>query len=96
MLGEQEHDELVMSLVESVLKHPPEERAARLQALCRDPTIHEEARKYIEWEERMGGFLLDPLLQQPPGRARLPGRLLPQRAISHHPQSGAGRNGDRL
>jgi hypothetical protein len=65
MPSEQEHDELVMSLVESVMKHPPEERTARLQALCRDPALHEEVRVCIEWEERMGGFLLDPLIQWP-------------------------------
>lgn len=61
----EEHDELVMSLVESVMKHPPEERPARLQALCHDPALHEEVRVCIEWEERMGGFLLDPLLKRP-------------------------------
>jgi serine/threonine protein kinase len=65
MPSEQEHDELVMSLVKSVLTHPPEERTARLQALCPDPALCEEARVYIEWEERMGGFLLDPLIQRP-------------------------------
>jgi serine/threonine protein kinase/dipeptidyl aminopeptidase/acylaminoacyl peptidase len=65
MPSEQEHDELVMSLVESVMKHPPEERPARLQALCRDPALHEEVRVCIEWEERMGGFLLDPLIHWP-------------------------------
>src|SRR5215472_181089 len=64
MPSEQEHDELLMSLVESVMKHPPEERTARLQDICDDPTLNEEVRVCVEWEERMGGFLLDPLLQR--------------------------------
>ena len=72
LMPSEEHDELVMSLVESVMKHPPEERPARLQALCRDPALHEEVRVCIEWEERMGGFLLDPLLKRPAGEHIFP------------------------
>jgi WD40 repeat protein len=62
---EHEHDELVMSLVESVIGRPPEEREAHLQALCGDAALYEEVRTRIEWEERMGRFLLDPLIQRP-------------------------------
>jgi eukaryotic-like serine/threonine-protein kinase len=63
--SEQERDELLMSLVESVIKLPPEEREGRLRALCDDPELSEEVRTRIEWEERMGRFLLDPLIQRP-------------------------------
>lgn len=65
MRSEQERDELLMSLVESVIKLPPEEREGRLRALCDDPELSEEVRTRIEWDERMGRFLLDPLIQRP-------------------------------
>ena len=54
-----------MSLVETVLELPPEEREAHLRALCPDSALSQEVRMRIEWEERMGQFLLDPLLQRP-------------------------------
>jgi serine/threonine protein kinase/dipeptidyl aminopeptidase/acylaminoacyl peptidase len=63
--SEQEHDELLMSLVESVRELTPEEREAHLRALCPDSALFQEVRMCIEWEERMGRFLLDPLLQRP-------------------------------
>jgi Tol biopolymer transport system component len=63
--GEQEHDELLMSLVESVIELPPEERDAHLRALCSDPALIEEVRTRVVWEERMGSFLRDPLVHPP-------------------------------
>ena len=72
MQAEQEHDELVMSLLESVMKHPPERRAATLRTLCSDPALHEEVRQLVEWEERMGDFLLDPVIRFPVGEHTFP------------------------
>jgi eukaryotic-like serine/threonine-protein kinase len=60
-------DDLVMSLVELALAQPPEEREVFLQNACGgDSTLTCVVRKYTEWEERMKGFLLEPLF---PARA---------------------------
>lgn len=64
----EEYDELVMSLVEEGLQTPPAERDRRLRAICRDIAVQEEVRRRIEWEERMGRFLLEPLIERPPSR----------------------------
>ena len=71
MPGEQEHDEVLMSLVESVIELPPEERDAHLRAVCSDPTLIEEVRTRVVWEERMGSFLRDPLSILQLSRTRL-------------------------
>jgi hypothetical protein len=52
-----------MSIVESVIELPPEERETHLQAVCADAALMEEVRTRIVWEERMGSFLRDPLIQ---------------------------------
>src|SRR5215213_5570977 len=66
MPGELENDDLVMMLVESALERPPEERDNFLQPLCSaTPGLYEEVRKRIDWEDRMGGFLREPLLARP-------------------------------
>jgi tetratricopeptide (TPR) repeat protein len=60
-------DDLVMSLVDLALAQLPDRREAYLRSACaRDgqPFDHElfaEAWRYVQWERRMGGFLLDPL-----------------------------------
>jgi eukaryotic-like serine/threonine-protein kinase len=70
-------DELVMSLVELALARAPEEREAYLRSACDDPDLLAEARKYVEWEERMDGFLLAPLYPSPLSELTLePGELL--------------------
>ena len=61
MLTGEEYDELIMSLVEETLQTPQPERDKRLRALCRDASVYEEVCRRIEWEQRMGRFLLDPL-----------------------------------
>jgi RNA polymerase sigma-70 factor, ECF subfamily len=63
--GEQEYDDLLMSLVESVIELPPEDREAHLRAVCADTALMEEVRTRIVWEERMGRFLRDPLVHLP-------------------------------
>ena len=66
MQGEVENDELVMMLVESALERPPGERNSFLRSLCSaTPDLYEEVRNRIAWEERLGGFLRDPLIQRP-------------------------------
>ncbi len=56
-------DDLVMSLVEEVLARPESERQAYLRQACEgDSGLFARVWNYIEWEERMGGFLLDPFL----------------------------------
>ena len=71
-------DDLIMSLVEQALARPKEEREDYLKNACgRDPELFGRAWKYIQWEERMGGFLLEPFY--PPGyceRPFEPGQLL--------------------
>ncbi|MDQ2710840.1 MAG: hypothetical protein M3Y24_01170, partial [Acidobacteriota bacterium] len=71
-------DDLVMGLVEQVLARPEHERQAYLRQACEgDSGLFARVWNYIEWEERMGGFLLDPFV--PPAEsdhALQPGRML--------------------
>ncbi len=63
MPDEVERDELVMTLVESALERPSDEREPFLQAVCGgNQELHREVRTRVEWEERMGAFLREPLL----------------------------------
>src|SRR5215468_7291858 len=56
------NDDLVMSLVELTLARPPAERAAYARGACADdPQLFEDVWQYVQWEERMQGFLLEPL-----------------------------------
>ena len=89
MRGDEEQDKLLMSLVESIIELPPAERETRLRALSDDPELSEEVRTRIVWEERMGRFLLDPVIQQPavaetlgPGH-KLGGRFHIVREVGH-------------
>ncbi len=71
MQGERENDDLVMMLVESALEREPGERESFLQPLCSaTPGLYEEVWNRIEWEERMGAFLRDPLIPRPDGLAQ--------------------------
>src|SRR5580704_15877075 len=55
-------DELVMSLVELALAQPEKERTAYLANACAgNSELLDQARHYVQLEERMGRFLLDPL-----------------------------------
>jgi serine/threonine-protein kinase len=57
-----DEDELVMNLVELALSRPEHERDACIANACRGNTsLIETVRRYVQWEERMQGFLLDPL-----------------------------------
>jgi TolB-like protein/Tfp pilus assembly protein PilF len=62
----QDDDDRVMDLVESTLALPPEEREASLRSACSgDTKLFSEVWKYIEWDERLKGFLTSPLLEVP-------------------------------
>ena len=61
-----QNDDLVMGLVELALGRSPEEREAYLQGVCaEDSELFTQVWKYVRWEERMNGFLLDPLCDPP-------------------------------
>ncbi len=63
MPGETEYDELVMTLVETALQLPAEEREEYLRSVCgSNRSLYEEVRNRIEWEDRMGTFLQEPLV----------------------------------
>ncbi len=65
-------DDLVMSLVELVLRHPPETREAWLRtASAGNPDLFNQVWDYVQWNHRMQNFLLEPLC---PG---LQARLVP-------------------
>jgi hypothetical protein len=77
-------DDFLMQLVDRALGQPAAERESFLQSACADdPDLLREARSYVEWEVRMRGFLLQPLLQRRApdlpdllaGRFRIIGRL---------------------
>ena len=54
-------DDIVISLVELALARPAEEREAYLKSACAgDPELYQQVLKYVEWESRMNGFLLEP------------------------------------
>src|ERR1700745_4417808 len=55
-------DDLLMGLLETALSYPPEQREAYLLRACADdPAVREEVWKYVQAEQRMNGFLLEPL-----------------------------------
>src|SRR6202000_379434 len=59
---EAQDDDLVMNLVEMALARPREERDNYLRSVCAgDTELLTRAQSYVHWEERMNGFLLDPL-----------------------------------
>jgi eukaryotic-like serine/threonine-protein kinase len=61
MPGKAQDDDLVMNLVESALTRPAGERESYLRDACGDdPDLFEQVWNYVQWEERMNGFLLEP------------------------------------
>lgn len=58
-----EHDERVMTIVAAALRMPAAERESFLHIACQDDAeLCHEAEKVVEWEERMGNFLCEPLI----------------------------------
>ena len=86
MLNKAKDDDLVMSLVDLALTHPPDQRESYLKSACgADTELFEETWSYVQWEERMNGFLLDPLYpaasyEHPFEAGRAVGWPLPHRA----------------
>ncbi|HEX4593890.1 MAG TPA: tetratricopeptide repeat protein [Bryobacteraceae bacterium] len=74
-------DDLVMNLVELALALPAHDRETYLRDACSgDLELFKQAWHYVQWEERMNGFLLDPLY--PPATYEHPfdpGELLDER-----------------
>src|SRR5215469_13268453 len=53
----------VMAVLQSALERPPEERQAYVRNACSDnESFYHEVTDALEWEERMGSFLKQPLL----------------------------------
>jgi tetratricopeptide (TPR) repeat protein len=64
MQSSAENDEQLMSLVEEALGLPADKRADFLRAACGDQTdLYTQAAEVLEWEERMGSFLTQPLIE---------------------------------
>jgi tetratricopeptide (TPR) repeat protein len=62
MLNKAKDDDLVMSLVDLALTRPADQREAYLRTACGgDTELFDQTWTYVQWEERMNGFLLDPL-----------------------------------
>src|SRR5437016_1184884 len=63
MKNHADRDHRLMAVVASALQQPLHQRKSFLQtACCNDTQLYEEAAETVEWEERMGNFLLEPVL----------------------------------
>lgn len=71
-------DNLVMELVESALTKPPDQRKSFLKGACaNNPELFDQAWSYVQVEQRMDGFLLDPICQPfAPEHTFQPGEIL--------------------
>lgn len=58
-----DRDERIISLLAKARRLPPEQRHDYLRAECEhDSDLYRELAEALEWEDRMGQFLLDPLI----------------------------------
>src|SRR2546428_12232383 len=63
MENSSERDEWVMSVVARALQCPATERQGYLRNTCgNDSQLYQEVAETIEWEARMGSFLLHPMI----------------------------------
>ena len=76
--NEAHDDDLIMGLVERALARPSDERKAYVRAECGGRSeLFSRVWNYVSWEQRMNGFLLDPLLPADPPEVRLaPGEFI--------------------
>ena len=59
-----ERDERVMNILASTLRQPPAERELYMRTACKnDEDLYREVAEAMEWEARMGSFLLDPWVE---------------------------------
>jgi serine/threonine protein kinase len=74
-------DDLVMSLVDMALTCPADKREACVRSACEgDPELFDQVWMYVQWEQRMNGFLLDPVYSPDSNEHLLkPGDLLANR-----------------
>lgn len=73
MLGEAERDERIMALLESALDRSAADREGFLRSACRDDSaLYDHVRSLLQWEQRMGDFLLEPILSAPAAAADRP------------------------
>lgn len=62
MLNKALDDDVVMGLLELALACTPDEREAYVQSVCAgDAELFSQVWTYVQWEQRMNGFLLEPL-----------------------------------
>jgi len=75
-------DELVMTLVELALSQPPETRESYVRTACADDTeLFSQVWDYVQWNDRMRDFLLEPLFPVLPAHRFEPGELLADRFL---------------
>ena len=81
MPNKAQDDDLVMNLVELALARPSGERHEYLSNACSgDADLLARVQDYVQWEERMNGFLLEPLFSGAPNEGPFtPGQVLDQR-----------------
>jgi tetratricopeptide (TPR) repeat protein len=78
--NEQQDDDLVINLVELTLTKPQPDRETYLREACgSNQELFEQVWHYVQWEDRMGRFLLDPLIPSPVESHFEPGELLENR-----------------
>src|SRR5271157_1029214 len=59
-----ERDERVMNILASTLRQPPAERELYMRTACKnDEDLYREVAEVMEWEARMGSFLLEPWVE---------------------------------
>ena len=65
MDSEAEFDEFLMTVVESALARPKADREKYLKLACSgNVALYNQAKERVEWEDRMGGFLEEPLIRR--------------------------------
>ncbi len=71
-VGETLDNQRIMKLVEEALRQPEAAREQYLREQCgRNAGDFEQALHYVEWEQRMQGFLLDPVIKREEGEPTL-------------------------
>jgi len=71
-LGETLDNQRIMKLVEEALRQPDDEREQFLKQQCQGNSgDFEQALSYVRWEQRMQGFLLDPVIKRQEGEPQL-------------------------
>jgi len=79
-MSKPQDDDVVMNLVERALGQPPDAREAWLRTACGDDTeLMSQVWDYVQWNQRMRGFLLQPLYSALPEHQFVPGDLLADR-----------------